>query len=92
MLKTLKARFKDKVRVLLKAQGMPKYQNYYLGGNSNTNHHLELTLQSVPREVYVVNCWYDPKIASYVYGVGYEGSKDRLPVPECYLKEVKNAA
>ena len=92
MLKSMFAHAKNKLRVMVQPQGMPKYQSFYLGGNANRNHHLELNMHSGKREVEVLNCWYEPSLACYVYSVQYKGSEDRLPVPEKYLKEVRNVS
>ncbi len=72
----------DKFANLFKAQGMPKYQNLYLGdGCSN------IMISYSNEIVSVKGCHYSSSLASYVYWVEANGVS--VPVPERYLKPIK---
>lgn len=67
---------------IFKAQGMPKYQNLYLGeGNGN------IAIKYSGEIVIVKGCHYSPSLASYIYWVEANGVD--IPVPESYLEPIK---
>jgi len=71
----------DKLKNLFKAQGMPKYQNLYLrkgGGKLRVKHGGGIGV--------VKNCYYDPKLASYIYWLDANGVM--VTVPEKNLEAI----
>jgi hypothetical protein len=64
----------------LKPQGMPKYQNLYLGQGGGK---VRVTQGG---EAIVTGCFYDPDLASYMYWLDANG--ESVLVPEKYIKPI----
>ena len=71
----------DKLKALFRGQGMPKYQNLYLGNGSG-----KLQVINGGGIGVVKNCYYEPKLGSYIYWLDANGVL--VTVPECNLKPV----
>jgi len=71
----------NKIKVRFKAQGMPKYQNLYLGKGGG-----KLRVKNGGGVAVVRNCYYEPKLGSYMYWLDANGVL--VTVPECNLEEV----
>ncbi len=71
----------DKIKAAFRSQGMPKYQNLYLGKGDGKL-----------RVIYggdigiVKNCYYEPKLGSYMYWLDFNGAM--VTVPEMNLEPV----
>ena len=70
----------DKLKLIFKGQGMPKYQNLYLGKGGG-----KLKVKHGGSVGIVTGCHYEPKLASYIYWLDFNGCM--VPVPESYLEE-----
>lgn len=71
----------DKLKNIFKGQGMPKYQNLYLGNGRG-----KLRVKNGGGIGIVKNCYYDPKLASYIYWLDANGIM--VTVPERNLEPV----
>lgn len=72
----------DKLKVLLlKGQGMPLYQNLYLGDGGG-----KLQVKNGGGIGIVKNCYYDPALASYIYWLDANGVM--VTVPEKNLEPI----
>ena len=83
-------RWLDKIKVFFKQQGMPKYQNMYLGANGfgrGGSMHIKNS-GKLNGAVEVKNCYYDTELASYVYWVCANGIM--VPVPEKNLEVIQH--
>ena len=52
----------NKLTNIFKAQGMPKYQNLYIGGGGG-----KVRVKNGGGVVVLLNCYYESNLASYVY-------------------------
>jgi len=82
---TFISRLGDSVKKLFKAQGMPKYQHLYLSSLSGQPRG-KLQIKHGGGVGTVMNCFYEPKIASYVYWLELNG--EMACVPELFLEEI----
>ncbi len=77
---TIYQRIWYKLKQFTKGQGMPKYQNMYLGKERG-----RMQVKNGVGVVKLVNAYYDPVLASYIYWVDANGVM--VTIPECNLEE-----
>ena len=71
-----------KLKQFTKGQGMPKYQNIYLGKERG-----KMRVKCGGGVVTLVNAYYDMDLASYIYWADANGIM--VVIPECNLEEIK---
>lgn len=82
-------RWLDKIKLFFKQQGMPKYQNMYLGKNFGVGCAMRIKNSGeLNGTVVVKNCYYDCSLASYMYWVCANGVM--VPVPEKNLELIES--
>ena len=72
----------DKIKASFRAQGMPKWQNIYLGKGDG-----EMRIKGGGGIVVLKNCYYEPRLGCYMYWVEVGGVG--VTVPECNLIEIQ---
>jgi hypothetical protein len=74
-------RWLDKIKIFFRPQGLPKYQNLYLGNGGG-----KLRVKNGGGIGIVKNCYYEPKLGSYIYWI--EANGVMVTVPECNLEPI----